>query len=61
MRSGLGLTAGFRDAVAHVLVSDKIGEATTHWRKLEERIRRGVGNPRPLVLIGLPISVVACS
>ncbi|GIX10955.1 BglII/BstYI family type II restriction endonuclease [Elioraea sp.] len=52
---------GFRDAVANVLVSDKFGEATTHWRKLEERIQRGVGNPCPLVLIGLPISVVACS
>jgi hypothetical protein len=52
---------GFPDAVADVLVSDKFGEATTHWRKLEERMRRGVGNPCPLVLIGLPISVVTCS
>jgi len=33
-------------------------EATTHWRKLEDRIHRGVGNPCPLVLIGLPDSVV---
>ncbi|MFQ3622215.1 MAG: BglII/BstYI family type II restriction endonuclease, partial [Acetobacteraceae bacterium] len=51
----------FPDAAATVLVSDKFGEATTHWRKLEERIRRGVGNPCPLVLIGLPISVVVWS
>jgi hypothetical protein len=39
-------------------VSDKYGEATTHWRKLIDRITRGVGNPCPLLLIGLPDSVV---
>jgi hypothetical protein len=39
-------------------VADKFGEATTYWRKLEDRIHRGVGNPCPLVLIGLPDSVV---
>lgn len=39
-------------------VADKFGEATTHWRKLEDRVHRGVGNPCPLVLIGLPDSVV---
>ncbi|MGU9982597.1 hypothetical protein ACJ4V0_21450 [Phreatobacter sp. HK31-P] len=39
-------------------VGDKFGEATTHWRKLEERIHRGVGNPCPLVLIGIPDTVV---
>lgn len=32
--------------------------ATTHWSKLQERVQRGVGNPCPLVLIGLPASIV---
>jgi len=36
---------GFRDAFVDKFVSDKFGEATTHWRKLEERVQRGVGNP----------------
>ncbi|MGA9868243.1 MAG: BglII/BstYI family type II restriction endonuclease [Acetobacteraceae bacterium] len=44
----------FGDAFTTVFVSDKFGEATTHWRKLEDRVRRGVGNPCPLLLIGLP-------
>lgn len=48
----------FRDAVADTLVSDKFGEATTHWRKLEDRVHRGVGNPCPLILIGLPDGIV---
>jgi hypothetical protein len=48
----------FHDAFAEMFVSDKFGEATTHWRKLEERIQRGIGNPCPLVLIGLPSSIV---
>jgi len=39
-------------------VSDKFGEATTHWRKLEERVRRGLGNPCPLLLVGIPREVV---
>ncbi|MBU8542170.1 MULTISPECIES: BglII/BstYI family type II restriction endonuclease [Roseomonadaceae] len=48
----------FREAFTEKFVADKFGEATTHWRKLEDRIRRGVGNPCPLVLIGLPDSIV---
>ncbi|MGB2590041.1 MAG: BglII/BstYI family type II restriction endonuclease, partial [Candidatus Acidiferrum sp.] len=40
-------------------VSDKYGEATTHWKKLLDRISRGVGNPCPLLLIGLPSSIVS--
>jgi hypothetical protein len=48
----------FRDAWAMHFVSDKYGAATTHWRKLDDRIKRGVGNPCPLVLIGLPASIV---
>lgn len=47
----------FEQGWAHAFVSDKFGEATTHWRKLEDRVRRGVGNPCPLLLIGLPDSV----
>ncbi len=43
---------------AQAFVSDKFGEATTHWRKLQERVRRGVGNPCPLLLIGIPRQVV---
>jgi hypothetical protein len=48
----------FREAFVDKFVSDKFGEATTHWRKLDDRVRRGVGNPCPLVLIGLPDGVV---
>lgn len=43
---------------AHAFVSDKFGEATTHWRKLQDRVDRGVGNPCPLVLIGIPDNIV---
>lgn len=50
--------ASFRDAMADKFVADKFGEATTHWRKLEDRVHRGVGNPCPLLLIGLPDSIV---
>jgi hypothetical protein len=48
----------FRDSFVGKFVSDKFGEATTHWRKLEDRVHRGVGNPCPLVLIGLPDAIV---
>jgi hypothetical protein len=48
----------FRDAWTNQFVSDKFGMATTHWSKLQERVQRGVGNPCPLVLIGLPSSIV---
>jgi len=48
----------FREAFADAFVSDKFGEATTHWRKLEDRVHRGVGNPCPLLLIGLPDTIV---
>jgi hypothetical protein len=48
----------FREALTEKFVSDKFGEATTHWKKLEDRVHRGVGNPCPLVLIGLPESIV---
>lgn len=48
----------FAQAFARHFVADKFGAATTHWSKLEDRIRRGVGNPCPLLLIGLPVGVV---
>jgi len=49
----------FEAGWAHAFVSDKFGEATTHWRKLEDRVNRGVGNPCPLLLIGIPREVVS--
>ncbi|MFW5861850.1 MAG: BglII/BstYI family type II restriction endonuclease [Spirochaetota bacterium] len=48
----------FAKGWSHAFVSDKFGEATTHWRKLEDRVRRGVGNPCPLILIGIPKDIV---
>ena len=48
----------FEKGWSHAFVSDKFGEATTHWRKLEDRVKRGVGNPCPLLLIGLPSQII---
>lgn len=48
----------FEEGWAHVFVADKFGEATTHWRKLDARVKRGVGNPCPLLLVGIPRDVV---
>jgi hypothetical protein len=48
----------FAEAFAKHFVSDKFGAATTHWQKLKDRIDRGVGNPCPLLLIGLPASII---
>lgn len=53
-RNPLSFAAAWTDS----FVSDKYGEATTHWTKLIARISRGVGNPCPLLLIGLPASIV---
>jgi Restriction endonuclease BglII len=49
---------GFADAWTDNFVSNKFGAATTHWEKLQARVERGVGNPCPLLLIGLPASIV---
>jgi Restriction endonuclease BglII len=49
----------FLDAWSVSFVQDKYGPATTHWRKLEDRVQRGVGNPCPLLLVGLPSSIVS--
>ena len=48
----------FLEAWAKAFVNDKFGSTTTHWVKLQERVSRGVGNPCPLLLIGIPASVV---
>ena len=48
----------FAEAFARVFVADKFGPSTTHWAKLEDRVMRGVGNPCPLVLIGLPDGIL---
>ena len=44
----------FAEAWPAAFVSDKFGESTTHWRNFQDRVQRGVGNPCPLLLIGLP-------
>ena len=48
----------FAAAFARHFVADKFGQATTHWDKLEARGARGVGNPCPLLLLGLPLGAV---
>ncbi|MEY8829843.1 BglII/BstYI family type II restriction endonuclease [Sedimentitalea sp. XS_ASV28] len=48
----------FADAFAKNFVASKFGQASTHWAKLEERVTRGVGNPCPLLLVGLPDRVL---
>ncbi len=48
----------FPEAFARTFVADKFGAATTHWAKLMDRLRRGVGNPCPLLLLGLPLAAV---
>lgn len=48
----------FADAWTDNFVSNKFGQATTHWEKLIHRVERGVGNPCPLLLIGLPASLL---
>lgn len=48
----------FLTSWAKQFVAGKFGAATTHWDKLESRINRGVGNPCPLLLIGIPHSIM---
>ena len=50
--------SAFAEAFARKFVADKFGQATTHWSKLEDRVLRGVGNPCPLLLIGLPDAII---
>jgi hypothetical protein len=54
----MGASGSFAEAWSSHFVSDKFGEATTHWRKLQDRVHRGVGNPCPLLLIGLPDQIL---
>lgn len=39
--------------LANKAYQSKYGQATTHWSKLMDRINRGLGDPCPLVLIGI--------
>ncbi len=48
----------FAETWAKRFVADKFGAATTHWEKLQSRIECGAGNPCPLLLLGIPSSVV---
>jgi hypothetical protein len=48
----------FVEAWSAMFFADKYGMATTHWSKLHDRLARGVGNPCPLLLVGLPPSIV---
>jgi hypothetical protein len=48
----------FAEAWSTNFVANKFGAATTHWEKLQDRVARGVGNPCPLLLIGLPAIIV---
>ncbi len=58
VRRAVETGAPFADAFAAQFVADKFGTATTHWEKLAARVARGVGNPSPLLLVGLPVSAV---
>jgi Restriction endonuclease BglII len=48
----------FAQAWTENFVANKFGQATTHWAKLIDRVERGVGNPCPLLLLGLPASIL---
>jgi hypothetical protein len=48
----------FAEGWSKVFVGDKFGQATTHWAKLEQRLKRGVGNPCPLLLVGIPAASI---
>lgn len=55
----MAVGSGFVDDWARRFVHDKFGRATTHWDKMQERIERGVGNPCPLLLIGIPVASIS--
>ena len=60
-RQRRGVRAGgrkFAPAWAKKFVGDKFGSSTTHWEKLQVRVDRGVGNPCPLLLIGIPENAI---
>ena len=49
---------GYAEAFARQFAADKFGVSTTHWDRLDNRVQRGVGNPCPLLLIGIPDSAI---
>ncbi len=53
-----GRVTSFAKAWAANFVSNKYGQASTHWDKLMLRVSRRVGNPCPLLLIGLPSNII---
>jgi len=54
----LGIEWNNKDPFFDRDLENKYGTATTHWDKLMDRVRRGVGNPCPLLLIGLPAAMI---
>lgn len=56
--SGIESGYSFEESWANNFVASKFGRSTTHWDKLIDRVDRGVGNPCPLILIGIPLSAV---
>lgn len=58
VESATGRGVPFPQAWARGFTADKFGAATTHWAKLEDRLRRGVGSPCPTVSIGIPLNCV---
>ena len=58
IEADLAREISFPKAWARKFTADKFGQATTHWSKLQDRVARGVGNPCPLILIGLPASII---
>jgi len=56
--AGLELLIPIEEVISRQFVSDKYGTATTHWDKLKERVNRGLGSPCPLILLGIPDSVL---
>lgn len=51
-------TDDFVGTWASRFVQDKFGNATMHWEKLQARIKRGMGSPCPLLLIGIPVQSI---
>lgn len=54
IQSRIARGSALGEAAAHVLFMNKYGAATTHWQKLIDRVDgRLLGNPCPLLLIGI--------
>jgi hypothetical protein len=58
VNNGILRGQAFQESWSKHFVSDKFGTATTHWQKLLDRVGRGVGNPCPLLLIGLSPEII---